>query len=147
MAKRPKPAPGTPGNPFSLDPEPGTPGNPFPLDAELGTAENPFPLDPDEQPSRGRTLVLKYFAVPHSGNPPKPYCEHGMVFEEGGQFFLGLQFVGGRQFIYPQEAFPSIEAVKASMSKYSSASWATSPTGPEYDARRFGPGRYEKLQS
>ena len=90
-------------------------------------------------------LAIAYFAVPHSDNPPKPFCEHGLVFTDGSKFFLGLQFVGGRRFIYPHEPFDSADEVVASMQKYQSASWATSPNGKEYDGARFGKGRYESV--
>lgn len=90
-------------------------------------------------------IVLSHFDLPHSGNPPQPFCEHGVVYGKNGAFYLGLQFVSGARFIYPNEAFGSVEAVVASMQVYQSASWATSPTGPEYDAGRFGPGTYRRV--
>lgn len=122
----------------------GTPSNPIPLDWENpeGTAANPIPLDWADQEE---VLVVGHFSLPHSGNPPRPFCKYGQVWAKGGKYFLGLTFNGDRQFIYPFEPFATPEAVIASMQRYKSASWATSPTGPEYDGARFGKGRYRQV--
>jgi hypothetical protein len=94
----------------------------------------------------GRVIVEDHFAVPHSGNDGGPFCRFGQVWYDysSQQYLLGLEFVDGSRFIYPNQRFPSAQQVIASVMGYRSMSWATNPKSPYFDAR-FGKGNYQRV--
>jgi hypothetical protein len=96
------------------------------------------------EPYDRKVVVVPRFEVPHTDLPPAHFCEYGFVIEWNRKFYLGLAFTKKeKKYWYPREEYESISEVIRSMEVYVSASWATSPNGPEYDPKRFGPGTYE----
>lgn len=103
----------------------------------------------EKKPSAGKTgleLIQDHFSVPHSGNDGGPFCQFGQVWfdHESQAYILGLQFHGGKRFIYPNQTFSSADAVVASVQGYPSMSWATNPRSRYFDSR-FGRGQYRSV--
>lgn len=103
----------------------------------------------EKSPTPGGTgleLIEDHFDVPHSGNDGGPFCEFGQVYYDhsAGVFRLGLQFIGGKRFLYFRESFGTAADVVASMQGYASASWACNPRSGHADAR-FLRGNYRRV--
>ncbi len=102
-----------------------------------------------KEPTPGGTgleLIEDHFNVPHSGNDGGPFCEFGQVYYDhtAGSYKLGLQFIGGKRFLYFRESYRTAMDVVQSMQGYASASWATNPRSAHADPR-FLKGNYRRV--
>ena len=157
----PQNAPGTTNNPQAVVPQNKAAPKPFKIDVEKvknklnKQAPAPQPVVPPEnlpdgqkQPPQGSQIkapkemptgnwkiIYDHFSIPHSGNDGGPFAEFGICFWDGQCYRLGLRFIGGKSFWYPEEKYDSPEEVVASVQGYASVSWACNPKSSHYDPR------------